>query len=216
MANEALKLQNLDKAMNSAYHLFLENGISKTTKEMIARKSGLSRKSIDRYFSDKVDCVIHVAKWFLSHLREETSVAFPSSLFDEGGHTGAELLQMYMEYIKDVFTAEPRIFVLYTEYKTYIYRNCEDVHQGYTLLINWLGNHELRERIFDLGIKDGSLPPEINFSIEEEYFCESFFGFLSNLALSYNVHSSKEINEQIDERIKNTIALYTGVSSYTR
>jgi hypothetical protein len=43
---------------------------------------------------------------------------------------------------------------------------------------------------------------------EEEYLCESFFGFLSNLAMSMTCHSAEEIELQIDHRIKNTVLLY--------
>jgi hypothetical protein len=34
------------------------------------------------------------------------------------------------------------------------------------------------------------------------------------MALSFDVHSPIEISKQIDNRIENTIAIYTGVESY--
>lgn len=176
---------------------------------MIARESGLSRKSIDRYFADRKDCVIRVAEWILKNLRAETGEHFPASVFTDGEHTGAGLLRLYMQDIKQLFVQEPRFFVLYMEFKMFIYRKCPDHEQGYTLLWNWMGNRDLRHKIYQLGQKDGTLALSEDVETEEEYFCESFFGFLSNLAMSFHQHSLEESLHQIDLRIENTIKLYT-------
>jgi AcrR family transcriptional regulator len=210
MPNEIIRIRNLEQALKATYQLFLSNGIDKTTKEMIAKESGLSRKSIDRYFSDKTDCVICVIKSMLADIRSAVNEKYPDEIFTNGKYTGAQLLKMYMNDIKKIFINEPRIFVLYTEFKIYIYRNCPDREQGYTLLWNLMGNRNLRQKIYRLGKSDGTLPQNIDLNVEEEYFCESFFGFLSNLALSFSEHSSKELEKQIDDRIANTLSLYTG------
>jgi AcrR family transcriptional regulator len=209
LANEELKIRNLDHTLETTYKLFLEYGIDKTTKEMISRASGLSRKSIDRYFLNKTDCVIHVAEWLLQDIRMNIGNRYPDSLFTDGKHTGAELLRMYMMDVKDLFMQEPRLFVLYAEFKVFVYHNCEDYEQGYTLVWNWMGNRRLRQKIYNLGKKDGSLPSGIDLYTEEEYFCESFFGFLTNLAMSFDMHPPEETKKQIEKRIDNTIALYT-------
>jgi AcrR family transcriptional regulator len=210
MANEEIKAQNLNHALESAYALCLENGIDKVTKEMIARKSGLSVKSISRYFTSKTDCVIRVAEWLMNSIRSDIGEHFPDSVFTSGKYTGAQLLRLYMIEVKKLFLKEPRIFVLYSEFKLYIYHNCESVEQGYTLLCNCAGNRRLRLRIYQLGKEDGSMPNDLDLEVEEEYFCESFFGFLSNLAISYELHSRAETVKQIDYRIDNTVALYMG------
>jgi hypothetical protein len=54
------------------------------------------------------------------------------------------------------------------------------------------------------------MPNNLDLEVEEEYFCESFFGFLSNLAISFGLHSKAEAVKQIDYRIDNTVALYMG------
>jgi AcrR family transcriptional regulator len=210
MANEELRLQNLDRALETAYNLYLQYGIDKVTKEMIAKECGLSRKSIDRYFPEKTECVIRVMEWFLQRVRVETNKLFPESDFISGEYTGVQLMEKYMTYIKDVFLRDPRTFALYTEFKIYIYRNCENFEQEYTLLANKMGNYRLRHKIYEYGQQDGTLPANIDLKTEEEYFSESFFGFLSNLAFSFSLHSRKEMEKQIDHRIKNTVALYTG------
>jgi AcrR family transcriptional regulator len=213
MANENLKAQNLEMVLGTAYDLFLEHGIEKVTKEMISRHSGLSRRTIDRYFLDKKDCIIKVAQWFLLRVRVGIGERYTDEMFTTGKYTGAELLRMYMLDLKRMFLSEPRHFVLYAEYKVYIYRNCDKHEQGYSLLTDFMGSRNLRQKIYKLGKKDGSLPNDIDIYTEESYFCESFFGFLSNLAISFGVHSPNEMEHQIDQRIDNTIALYTGLAS---
>jgi AcrR family transcriptional regulator len=210
MANENLKAQNLETVLSTAYDLYLHYGIEKVTKEMISRESGLSRRTIDRYFLDKKDCVIKVAEWFLLKVRVNIGERYTSDMFD-GRYTGAELLRMYMVDIKRMFLNEPRHFVLYAEYKVYIYRNCQKHEQGYSLLTDFMGSRNLRHKIYTLGKHDGSLPPNIDIYTEEAYFCESYFGFLSNIAISFGVHAPEEMENQINQRIDNTIALYTGL-----
>lgn len=212
MANENLKAQNLEIVFSTAYDLFLENGIEKVTKEMVSRHSGLSRRSIDRYFVDKKDCVIRTAEWFLLRVRSAIGERYDDTMFTDGKYTGAELLRMYMVDIKRMFLNEPRHFVLYGEYKAYIYRNCGKHEQGYALLTDFMGSRNLRQKIYALGKKDGSLPSSIDVYTEEEYFCETFFGFLSNLAMSFGIHSNSEIEKRINQRIDNTISMYTGMS----
>jgi AcrR family transcriptional regulator len=210
MANEELKAQNLNTALETTYRLFLEYGIDKVTKEMIARSSGLSVKTIGRYFSNRTECVIRVMEWVMQSGRLYVGELFPERVFKDGKHTGAQLLRQYMEEMKRLFFEEHRVFALSAEFRIYVHRNCEDYEQGYTMLWNWMGNRRLRQRIYKLGVEDGSFPKNLDLLIEEEYFCESFFGFLSSLSMSYEYHSREEIERQLDQRIENTMFLYTG------
>jgi hypothetical protein len=43
---------------------------------------------------------------------------------------------------------------------------------------------------------------------EDEYFRESFIGYLSMLALSVDGLTKAELEERVDKRIRNTMALY--------
>jgi AcrR family transcriptional regulator len=207
--HEELKERGLDRAIKAAYTLYLEHGIEGVTKEMIAKESSLAIRTVHRYFKDKTDSVLQVAEWLLLRIRQDTTEHFPESMFTDNTHTGAQLMELYMMHIKKIFMHEPRIFVLYAEFKAYIYRNCEENEQRYTLLVDWMGNRELRQKIYHLGIQDGSFSKDIDIHIEEEYFTESFFGFLANMAFSFKLHNREQIEKQIDQRIQNTIALYT-------
>jgi AcrR family transcriptional regulator len=208
MANEELKIKNLERTLSETYKLFLDMGIDRVTKVMIAKKSGLSVKSIDRYFPSKTDCVIRVAVWVMDNIRKTTDMQLSDNIFADGNYTGIQLFEKYLYSVKDLFFKEPRIFIVYTEFKLFFYRHFQEGKIEYTVWINKKGNHNLRQRIYNLGKEDGSLSKNIDFAAEEEYICESLFGFLSNLAISIQIYSREEIEKQIDSRIKNTIALY--------
>jgi AcrR family transcriptional regulator len=198
----------METAMKSALKLYLNYGIEKVTKEMIAKESKLSVRTVNRYFANKTDCVIMVAEWILMEIRRDTMSRFPESMFANKNYTGLQLLELYMADMKRLFFREPRIWVLYAEFKMYIYRHCETYEQRYTQLCDCMGNHRLRQKIYALGIKDGSMPDNMDLIVEEAYFTESYFGFLSNLAFSFSLKNKDVMEKQIDQRIKNTITFY--------
>jgi AcrR family transcriptional regulator len=208
MSNEELKAQNIEHVLEVSYELFLENGIENVTKEMISKQSGFSRKTLDRYFNSKTDCVIRTAEWVMQNIRMNIGSNYQESMFTSGQYTGLQLMEKYMYDIKALFFDEPRYFILYKEFKLYIRRNCEDYEQKYTLLLNWMGNRQVREKIRALGKKDGTIKSENDMEEEEEFFSESYFGFLASLAIYSYTYSREELEKHIDKRIENTIEIY--------
>ena len=206
MLQEEQKEQNIERVLQIAYELFLLHGIENTTKTMLAKTSGLSRKSIDRYFSDKTDCVLQVADWIGKHVRSNIN-RYPASLFTDGRHTGAQLLRMYMERAKELLMDTPRIFVCRAEFKTFVYRNCADFEKSYARLLDALDCHRLIFNICTLGIRDGSFRSDLDAQAETAYICEGFLGFLSNMALSAGQDPFRTAR-QIDLYIDKVMAMY--------
>jgi hypothetical protein len=149
--------------------------------------------------------VLQVAQYIGREVR--TRNPYPSSLFADGKHTGAQLLRMYMESVLCQYRKERRIFVLRDEYKVFVYRNCESFELGYEKLMETLGCRRLIQKIYQLGKKDGSFSPEIDSEKEAIYFCESFFGFLSGIALT-SAASSEGAEGQIRRYIERVMASY--------
>ena len=206
MPNEEIRIHNIEHVLQTAYELFLVHGIEGTTKEMLARHSGLSRKSVDRYFVNKTDCVLQVAEWIGRRIRSEKNY-FPREWFTDEKHVGADLLLRYMQNAKLLFVENPRLFVCRSEFKCYVFRNCVDFEKGYARLLNALGCRSLIEQIFRMGKADGSFRLGLDAEKETQYFCESFLGFLSNLAVAAEPRSPQVI-AQVDSYMERTIALY--------
>jgi AcrR family transcriptional regulator len=207
MPNEEVKIQNIDRTLQVASELYLEHGIEGTTKEMIVKASGLSRKSIDRYFSDKPSCVLQVAHWVGRNIWGEVIRHYPKAIFTDGSHTGEALLGMYLMDLKKTFMADPRLFVFYSDFKIYFSRHSRHYQQDYHTMVDTIGCYRLSKQIFELGKIDGTLGHEIAPADEAEYFCRSVFGFLTNMALSHE-YRADEAEGQIDQYITRMMSVY--------
>jgi AcrR family transcriptional regulator len=207
MVNEARKLQNVELALSKATELALTLGIEDTTKEMVARECGLSRKSIDRYFADKPHCMLQVAHFIGNNVWNELNARYGNDVFSGGEFTGAELLERYMNDIKSVFIRRPNLFIFYMEFKIYLYHHSKDFKKDYSELVETIGCRRLAEGMFALGLVDGSLHIRTDVASEAEYFCRSFFSFLSNMAITYKDENESAIR-QIDRYMNRVMKLY--------
>ena len=63
MANEELREENYNKALLAAIELFSEFGVEHTDMTQIAKKAGVSRRSVFRYFGTKDDLVLETIQW---------------------------------------------------------------------------------------------------------------------------------------------------------
>jgi hypothetical protein len=185
----------------------LTEGIEGTTKEMIVRATGLSRKSIDRYFENKLDCALQVARWVGVTVWKNINEHFPKTLFIDELYPASSILEMYLMDLKKIFMKDARLFIFYTEFKIYFSRYSDDYEKDYAKLLETIGCRKLVESIYSLGIKDGSMHKDIQPESEAEYLCRACFGFLSNMALTYKYHPQKTEN-QIDRYISNIMYLY--------
>jgi AcrR family transcriptional regulator len=207
--NEEVKIQNVDRTLQVASELFLEHGIEGTTKEMIVRASGLSRKSIDRYFSDKPACVLQVAHWVGCNIWGDIIRHYPKAMFTDGIHTGATILEMYLLDLKKTFMRDPRLFVFYSDFKIYFSRHSGHYQRDYHTMVDTIGCYRLALQIYELGKRDGSLGRDIDPQEEAAYFCQTVFGFFTNMALEHEYHA-KEAESQIEQFVCRVLSVYCG------
>jgi AcrR family transcriptional regulator len=207
MVNECKKDQNVDLALNAATKLVLKNGIDGTTKEMIARESGLSRKSIDRYFSDKSICMLQIAKRMGAKIRENVTSKYTDEMFTGGRYLGADLFERYILDFKNLFVSNPNVFMFYTEFRIHYTRYGSDVLKEYDELSELSGCKRLLESIFILGQLDGSLSVFSSPSNEAEHFCRTYFSFLGDMSVTFGERKDATL-QQIDKFIDRTIKLY--------
>lgn len=207
MANEELREKNIEKVLRAACRCFLAHGIEHTTQEMLVRESGASRASINRYFANKVDSVQQTIEWIAKRICD--SIHYSSYRFDTGERTGREMLRMFMEYTKTAYINRSSIFVLWAEYRIYIFRNGASNESRNERITENLGCCDLLKRIYAAGVEDGSFPPGINVNDEAIYCYEGYFGYLANLAMRHDALSENVLAE-IDYFIERFMAAYDG------
>jgi AcrR family transcriptional regulator len=206
MANEDVKMRNIEISLRAAAELFIKYGPSNTTKEMIAKQSGLSRRSIERYFKSSMDCVLQTSVWLSERSHFDMS-AYSDEIFADGKYTAYEILEIYLNEVKKTFQKEPRMPICYVEIKTYIFRNSDDCVRDYEKFTEDLGVRSLVRRIFKLGEQDGSIDFKSDYITTTEYFYEMLMLYLSNMSMIYEKNPEKAL-ENIDEYIKNTLQRY--------
>ena len=204
MANEELKKQNVDHALETACICFLKYGVEFVTREMLSRESGISRASLSRYWSDKTDCIIQTAEWFRLHML---------SVFEEDqveaqwqGRSGLEQLRGFMEWCQTLYDHDPRIFALYTEFKVYLRRSASDMAPSDKQLVQAMGFRPLVRKIYEHGVQDGSI--HLRFDMEDEvaFFGDAFFGYLSNLAFRPEI-GKENAKKDIDRYMERMVSL---------
>lgn len=210
MANEELKIRNLERAKQYTYELVLHNGIENTSKEMLSRSSGISRSSLDRYFADKTDCILQTAEWVAHRLSERMSEL--SVLVDEGNMTGVKLFREYLEGRRRLYYEQKNLFVAIAELRVFISRNCEDSVQAYDKLTKALGFKEVLCRILSIGKADGTLLSDIDEQEESVYINGFYREMLVNLALTKNISPDEE-TRMIDGFIGRMVRYYQSEST---
>ena len=183
MANEEIRLANMEKVLQVAVALFIEHGIENTTREMLARSSGLSRRSIERYFPAKSDYVVQAAIWYAKVLAQRLE---SEKMLDGDQYTADQVLKAFFAELKAELVEEPRIFVCFAEAKGFIYRNCEDRANDYQRLLDAIGWQRILQKIFEKGGKDGTLKSNHDPEKIARYLANTIVSFFSNLVLLYD------------------------------
>ena len=88
MSLEALREQNIQLVTEKALECFLEQGIEKTKVSEIARRAGLTERSVFRYFKTKTDLVLAASYLYWNSVIAYIDRQLPPE--GEGGRTGLE------------------------------------------------------------------------------------------------------------------------------
>lgn len=206
MANEEIRQTNIEHVLQTAIELFVEHGIENTTREMIARASGLSRRSTERYFPTKTECVVQAAEWFGRDIYEKSETR---KMLHNEDYLASEILQAYLGEIKQILLKEKRVFACYAEFKAHLYRNSEHRDVDYMRFANAVGCRRILRQIFERGQEDDSVKSKNDPESAARYLVNSIMSYFSNVVLLYDTRPDL-MEQYIDSYIKDTWNLYCG------
>lgn len=205
MPNEEMRQKNIACALETAYSCFLKAGIQSVTRFEISKKCGISISSLNRYWKNTTDCVLQTAEWFCLHTK---------SLFDEQcsvdswkEKNGIEQLKRYMEWCRDLYYREPRLFALFVEFRVYLYRSRDISDAERSRFAHMLSVDSTITQIYERGIHDGSIQRLCSGELEPIFLIKSFYCYLSNLSLRPK-HNLVEEMPEIDQYIESVILLF--------
>lgn len=206
MTNEEIKVSNIDRALDTAVKLFVKDGIYNTTREKIARESGLSRKSTERYFPTMNDCVVQASVWVGQKIREQFK-GLRTELLESGEYTAKEVLITVFAELRQIVDIEPRLFAFYAEYKAYLYRNSPDRAGDYRKFMESIRFRHLLQSIFELGQKDGTVTCHQDPETNARYLTNTIMAYFSNAVLLYDTQPEL-LKQTVEKYISDTIDMY--------
>jgi AcrR family transcriptional regulator len=203
LANEAIRIANIETVLENTVKLFIQRGIQNTTREMIARASGVSRRSTERYFPSKTECVVRAAEWYGNKLNKQFETR---NMFD-GTHQASEILMAFFQDLRKLLVEDSRIYAIYAEFKAYLYRNSDNREVDYRRFMDAVGARRELEHIFILGLADGTVVSHHSPGNSAKYLINSIMAFFSNAVLLYDTRP-QEMVYYVDEYISETWKLY--------
>ncbi|MGM9528297.1 MAG: TetR/AcrR family transcriptional regulator [Oscillospiraceae bacterium] len=119
MSLEQIREQNKQLTVEKALELFLEKGIEQTTTKDIALATGLTERSIYRYFETRADLILAAAFLFWEKVSEQAEQVVREQGFY--GMTGIEQIRImlrfyssmvleYPDYVRFILQAEAALF----------------------------------------------------------------------------------------------------------
>lgn len=195
MPNEEIREQNMEKVLAAAYESFLTKGIENTTQAMIAQTTGLSLRTVNRYFANKDMMIVLVAKYALDMVKSGETVS--ASKLRLMGKSGIELLELYFTHVKAGYLKNPNVYMLRVELGIYFSRNklCENkIYDGVVTEIN---SRPMLREIFRLGTEDGTIKLTADVDTEERLLCNNYLSFISALIVKKTSQRETDASQEI-------------------
>ena len=203
MSLEQLRENNKRLATEKALECFIENGIEKTKVSDIARRAGLTERSIFRYFATKTDIVI--AAVFLYWEKAEKYTRETLEKESRPGMTGIEQIRVILNAYSSLILADPQGIRFSLDAEVALYnagKNHEVVNRPPEKFECYTGPMAQAVR---RGIEDGTVNPEAD--IKQLYYnsYDSILGLMQRLTVG--VPSVTELDTE--GRLKAMCDMYT-------
>lgn len=161
-AGKRWKIEKRLRIMETGFRLFSERGIVQVTMPEVAEASGISRATLFRYFSSKLELVYSIAIWKWENYLAARGNLVNDAVLDK--LTGAEYMKVYLDAFLDLYHNHTDILCFNYEFNSYLRNEQTEQGQGqaYTGMIEKL--FESFHRLYEKGRRDGTL----NTAIPEE------------------------------------------------
>lgn len=166
MSLEELRAQNKQLTVEKALELFIKNGVEQTTIRDIAFASGLTERSVYRYFDSKADLIMATAFLFWGRTAERVE-----KLVSEKGYlgmTGIEQIDIMLRFYAGLYMENPDYVRYILNAETALY------NAGLTTSIQsrppgrFEDSNSPMVRAIQTGLADGSVSPEVD--VKEIYY----------------------------------------------
>ncbi|MGE4485035.1 MAG: TetR/AcrR family transcriptional regulator [Oscillospiraceae bacterium] len=187
MPNEELRERNVRNVLEQAAACFKEFGIEATTLTLIAKRAGVSARSIQRYFGTKDNLIRNVTLVMLEEPYIELREYVDSEEFDK--KTGFEQVIDILLLRARFASNDPHAVNSLTEFEVYFSKHGYNQQAAYYSYVK-----ERLKKSFLKGIADGSICSDTYEETALNFLTLAYKGLLQRISIIY---TSKEIEEQI-------------------
>lgn len=181
--------RNMHLAMDTALHCFRELGVEHSTQKIISQRSGLSSKSLQRYFGSKEELVLKSMGLYADQYCERLNGYLRTQ---PPAKNGLEQILQFLEGHKIFFESCDFSLGLLMEMQLYLHHH----GVGKPTLMRTMGQ---ADRFSDYlrcalvrGIQDGSMKQDLNAELQRVLIAGSFLGLLQNMMLAPSVFERAE------------------------
>ena len=166
MSLEELREQNKQLTVKKALELFLKNGVEQTTTRDIALATGLTERSIYRYFETRADLVLATSFLFWEQVSARAEELVEEQFYQ--GMTGIEQIRIMLQFYSSMGRDHPEQVRYILQVESVLY------NAGVTLDIQarppgrFDGSSSPLVRAIRTGLADGSVSPNVN--VKELYY----------------------------------------------
>lgn len=192
MSLEEIRENNIRLVTNNALNCFIKKGINKTTLSEIAAVSGLTERSIYRYYSSKEDLIIASTFCYWERVKAHIYKELEQNAFDT--LTGIEQISIILKSYSDMLFVDPEgiRFSLDAEVALYqVGKNSHVINRPPERFERYTGPLSIAIR---KGLADGTVSPNAN--IKQLYYnaYDSILGMMQRLTVG--VPSANELDAQ--------------------
>ena len=195
--------QNRRLVTECALELFLEKGVDNVTIREVAERSGLTERSVYRYFYTRADLVLATSFLFWDGIKAEVEKVVSDSSYR--GMKGIEQIKIMLRFYSSLFLESPKSvrYILGAEMSL--------KNSGVTIDIKDRppGRYEDSDtplaHAIKAGIADGSVSPDVDH--EEIYYMlyDAILGTMQRMALGA---TTKEDTEHVKKRMEHLCSMF--------
>ena len=172
---------NIIMVLELAIAFFKKKGVENTTAEDLSISSGLTQRSLFRYFGTMDQLVVHATAFFWSDVIRVTNLLYDDIIKND--KSGYEQLSEILSSMEDLYVQSKDSFMMLQEMEAFLYKKKLSFSDIYGSHVNTNGYESPIACVLRKGIEDGSLRP--NLDVEETHlmiYC-LFTGVIPKLAL---------------------------------
>lgn len=190
-----IKINNKKKVMKATEESLIENGIDKTTIDIISQKAHITARSIYRYYGNRDNLLICFAKDYLQMYHDHIWNDLKNAIDDK--NEALKQIEVFLTSHFVFFQEKYKMLTLVEELEIYFSKNSVDIHQDYYKKTMNLKNDF--QQLIEKGMNDGSINKAVDSKLLSETIINSYTGLARKISLTYKKSEFIELPNAIEQ-----------------